>query len=33
LRAAIKGVEREFEKEGKVFHNLIREDELPDSPA
>lgn len=27
LRTAIKGVEREFEKEGKVFHNLVREDE------
>ena len=34
LRAAVKGVEREFEKEGKVFHNLIREDEgMSDTPA
>lgn len=28
LAGAIKGVEREFEKEGKVFQNLIREEEL-----
>jgi hypothetical protein len=32
LRAAVKGVEREFEKEGKVFHNLIREDEVKPGP-